>query len=90
MGEAGRGKTGRRKAGRLEVRGRRLGRRHRRALRSQQALLPVRQRLARFFGPLAPLDAPLPDADADPLPDIVRNAIGRAVQSAMDREPEDG
>ena len=30
---------------------------------SQQALLPVRQRLARFFGPLAPLDAPLPDAD---------------------------
>lgn len=32
-------------------------------LRSQQALLPVRQRLARFFGPLAPLDAPLPDAD---------------------------
>ena len=32
-------------------------------LRSQQALLPVRQRLARFFGPLAPPDAPLPDAD---------------------------
>ncbi len=32
-------------------------------LRSQQALLPVRQRLERFFGAMTPLNAPLPDID---------------------------
>lgn len=32
-------------------------------LRSQQALQPVRQRLARFFGAVTPLTAPLPDVD---------------------------
>lgn len=32
-------------------------------LRSQQALLPVRQRLERAFGAITPLNAPLPDID---------------------------
>ena len=36
--------------------------------------------------PAAPEAAPI---DADPLPDIVRNAIGRAEQSAVDRGDAD-
>ncbi|TCW15363.1 amidase [Raoultella sp. BIGb0138] len=36
----------------------------RQPLRSQQAWLPVCQRLGRFFGAIAPLNAPLPDSEA--------------------------
>lgn len=42
--------------------------------------------LATPAAPAAPEAAPI---DADPLPDIVRNAIGRAVQSAVDRGDAD-